>query len=179
MERGFMRIKVLGRKNLKMTSGKLAAQSVHAALNLYKKDPQDHWSCVVLEVSDKKFEEAKEAHPGAYVVHDAGYTEVQAGTQTCLAFYEEDPREQEMKLVEVELLLDKKQKDWHELLSPAAKAEVLANILHRIKDDITLPSSLTKIVNKTMFSCSINLTELTTKDIKNIHKFLNTLKDNQ
>jgi peptidyl-tRNA hydrolase len=97
--RGAMRIKILGRKNLKMTSGKLAAQSVHAALNLYKQNPQDHWSCVVLEVSDKKFEEAKEAHPEAYVVHDAGYTEVQAGTQTCLAFYENDPREQEVIVV--------------------------------------------------------------------------------
>jgi peptidyl-tRNA hydrolase len=87
-----VRIKILSRKNLNMTGGKLAAQAVHAALNLYKRDPQDHWSCVVLEVSDKKFEEAKEAHPEAYVVHDAGYTEVPAGSETCLAFYEDDPR---------------------------------------------------------------------------------------
>jgi len=91
-----MRIKILVRKNLKMTEFKTAAQCVHAALNLYKLFPRDHWSCVVLGVSDKKFEEKRDAlavtaEPG-YVVTDAGYTEVPPGTQTCLAFYEEDPR---------------------------------------------------------------------------------------
>lgn len=90
-----MRIKILARRNLKMTDGKLAAQSVHAALGLHEKDPQSHWSCVVLQVSDAKFEEAKLAHPEAYVVTDAGYTEIPAGSQTCLAFYEEDPRAQD------------------------------------------------------------------------------------
>jgi len=60
---------------------------------LYKKNPQDHWSCVVLDASDKKFEEAKEAHPEGYVVTDAGYTEIPAGSETVLAFYEDDPRE--------------------------------------------------------------------------------------
>ena len=88
-----MRIKILARRNLKMTPGKQAAQSVHAALGLYKQNPQPHWSCVVLEVSDKKFEEAIEAHPGCYVVTDAGYTECPVGSQTCLAFYEDDPRD--------------------------------------------------------------------------------------
>ena len=87
-----MRIKILARRNLKMTPGKLAAQSVHAALGLYKQNPLPHWSCVVLEVSDNKFEEAKVAHPYCYVVTDAGYTEVPAGSQTCMAFYEDDPR---------------------------------------------------------------------------------------
>jgi peptidyl-tRNA hydrolase len=96
-----MRIKILVRKNLKMSDYKTAAQCVHAALNLYKLDPQDHWSCVVLGVSDKKFEEKRDALMAAatgwgatayYVVTDAGYTEVPPGTQTCLAFYEEDPR---------------------------------------------------------------------------------------
>jgi len=65
---------------------------VHAGLGLYKRNPQDHFSCVVLDASDKKFEEAKEAHPDCYVVTDAGFTEVAPGTETCLAFYEEDPR---------------------------------------------------------------------------------------
>ena len=95
-----MRIKILVRKNLKMTELKTAAQCVHAALNLYKLYPQDHWSCVVLGVSDKKFEEAKAAAAVCgpyYVVTDAGYTEVPPGTQTCLAFYEEDPRDGDRK----------------------------------------------------------------------------------
>lgn len=87
-----MRIKILVRKNLKMSSNKTAAQCVHAAIGLYKKDPRDHWSCIVLDVSDKKFEEGKEAHSDCYVVTDAGYTEVPAGSETCLAFYEDDPR---------------------------------------------------------------------------------------
>jgi peptidyl-tRNA hydrolase len=97
-----MRIKILVRKNLKMTEFKTAAQCVHAALNLYKLFPRDHWSCVVLGVSDKKFDEKRDAlmstveqgevSEAFYVVTDAGYTEVPPGTETCLAFYEEDPR---------------------------------------------------------------------------------------
>ena len=88
-----MRIKLIVRKNLHMSENKQSAQCVHAALGLYKKNPQDHWSCVVLDASDKKFEEAKEALPEGYVVTDAGYTEIPAGSETVLAFYEDDPRE--------------------------------------------------------------------------------------
>lgn len=84
------KIKLLVRRNLKMTDNKLAAQCVHAALGLYKKDPQDHWKCVVLDASDKKFEDAQATHSGAYVVTDAGYTEVPAGTQTVMAWWEEE-----------------------------------------------------------------------------------------
>lgn len=84
------RIKLLVRRNLKMSERKVAAQCVHAAIGLYKKDPQDHWSCVVLEASDAKFEQAKEAHPEGYVVTDAGFTEVPAGSQTVMAWYEEE-----------------------------------------------------------------------------------------
>jgi peptidyl-tRNA hydrolase len=87
-----MRIKILIRKNLKMSDKKMAAQCVHAALGLYKQNPQGHWACVVLDASDKKFEEAKVAHPEAYVVTDSGRTEVPPGTQTVLSFYEDDPR---------------------------------------------------------------------------------------
>ena len=89
-----MRIKFIVRKNLKMSDNKRAAQCVHAALGLYKKDPQDHWSCVVLDASDKKFDEAVAAHPDGYMVTDAGYTEVPAGSQTVLAFWEDDPRDE-------------------------------------------------------------------------------------
>lgn len=80
------KIKILFRKNLKMSPGKLAAQSVHAALGL--SSPHPLMSVVVLGVSDAKFEENK---PRAqYLVRDAGYTEVPAGTETCLAFYEDN-----------------------------------------------------------------------------------------
>ncbi len=89
-----MRIKILIRKNLKMTPLKVAAQAVHAALGLSKEAQLDSGvSVVVLGVSDKKFEEAVTANECNYVVHDAGYTEVPAGTQTCVAFLEEDPRD--------------------------------------------------------------------------------------
>jgi peptidyl-tRNA hydrolase len=84
------RIKFLVHKNLKMSERKTQAQIVHATLGLYKKDPRDHWSVVVLEASTKKFYEAVEAHPEGYVVTDAGYTEVPAGSHTVVAWYEEE-----------------------------------------------------------------------------------------
>lgn len=93
------RIKILARKNLKMSSGKLAAQAVHAALaltSLEKLDPLQ--SVVVLEVSDKKFNEKINGEGKLAVVRDAGYTEVEPGTITCLAFLEDDPREAQTAL---------------------------------------------------------------------------------
>jgi len=84
------KIKMLVHKNLNMSERKVAAQCVHAAIGLYRKDPQEHWSVVVLETSTKKFEEAKLAHPEGYAVTDAGYTEVPAGSQTVMAWYEEE-----------------------------------------------------------------------------------------
>ena len=84
------KIKLLIHKNLKMSERKVAAQCVHAALGLYKKDPQEHWSVVALEASTTKFYEAVAAHPEGYVVTDAGYTEVPAGSNTVVAWYEED-----------------------------------------------------------------------------------------
>jgi peptidyl-tRNA hydrolase, PTH2 family len=102
------RVKILVRKNLKMTPGKMAAQCVHAAIGLGVKDPLI--SVVVLEVSDKKFNEKYEdtirklsnylhqigtspiLPEKSYVVKDAGFTELPPGTITCMAFYEEDPR---------------------------------------------------------------------------------------
>lgn len=87
------RIKILARKNLKMSPGKLAAQSVHAALALAVITPLDPMmSVVVLEVNGAPFEKAKEDHGLIAVVRDAGYTEVAPGTETCIAFLEDDPR---------------------------------------------------------------------------------------
>ena len=94
------RVKILARKNLKMSSGKLAAQAVHAALaltSLEKLDPLQ--SVVVLEVSDKKFNEKINGEGKLAVVRDAGYTEVAPGTITCLAFLEDDPREAKTEAV--------------------------------------------------------------------------------
>jgi peptidyl-tRNA hydrolase len=84
------KLMMLVRKNLKMTENKIGAQCAHAALGLYKKDPQEHWKCVVLDASDNKFNQAKLAHPEAYVVTDAGYTQVEAGSETVMAWWEED-----------------------------------------------------------------------------------------
>ena len=77
-----------------MTPGKLAAQSVHAALGLARHaQVNPAIAVVVLEVSDKKFREAVNAHEDNYVVFDAGRTEVPHGAQTCVAFLEEEPHE--------------------------------------------------------------------------------------
>lgn len=87
------RLKILVRKNLKMSPGKVAAQCVHAALGLDKFHGislHPHMSVVVLHVSDKKFEEAKAAHDG-FSIKDAGFTEVAPGTETVFAYIEPDP----------------------------------------------------------------------------------------
>jgi PTH2 family peptidyl-tRNA hydrolase len=96
------RIKLLVRKNLKMSEGKIAAQCVHAALGLNSMLftpgmphlPLDGMESVVcLQVSDKKFNEEKDfIHEDVYIVQDAGYTEIPAGTETVIAFLEDDPR---------------------------------------------------------------------------------------
>lgn len=84
------KIKFLVHKNLRMTERKTQAQMVHAAIGLYKRDPQEHWSVIVLEASTKKFYEAVAAHPEGYVVTDAGLTEVPPGSHTVIAWYEEE-----------------------------------------------------------------------------------------
>lgn len=97
-------IRIIYRKNLKMTPGKLAAQSVHAALGLKTLFPQltAMDSVVVLQASDAKFEQIKLEHKGdtfelgtdnecdCYVVKDKGLTEVLPGTETVLAFFVEE-----------------------------------------------------------------------------------------
>ncbi len=101
-----LRIKILVRKNLKMSEGKVASQAVHAALGLAKLAPQASdpmLSVVTLLISDAKFEEKKaelsqplgpqfDLTAPFYIVKDAGYTEIAPGTETCMAFLENDPR---------------------------------------------------------------------------------------
>ena len=73
-----------------MTPGKLSAQVAHAVKNLGT-TPQD-CSIVVLEASDKKFEEHIKAHPHCYVQIDQGRTEVEPGTRTTVAWIEDAPK---------------------------------------------------------------------------------------
>lgn len=79
-----MKLKIIYRKNLKMSPGKLAAQAVHAATLIGHIDYQ--MNVVVLAVSDKKFKEIVEQEK-AFVVRDAGHTELTPGTETCASFY--------------------------------------------------------------------------------------------
>lgn len=82
-----MKLKIIYRKNLKMTPGKLAAQAVHAATNIGHTDRK--LSVVVLGMSDTKYYETVNNNSVISRVYDAGYTEVDPGTETCAAFYEE------------------------------------------------------------------------------------------
>ena len=82
-----MTFKIYYRRNLKMTSGKLAAQACHAAIGYGV--PKDA-SVVVLSASDAKYYERVADHPhDAYRVVDAGYTELTAGTETCMGYMED------------------------------------------------------------------------------------------
>jgi len=78
-----MQIKVIYRKNLKMSEGKMAAQVAHAVKNLGI-TPKD-CDIIVLKVSDKKFEEYLQKESG-YIQHDKGLTEVEPNTPTAFAW---------------------------------------------------------------------------------------------
>ena len=79
-----MRLRIIYRKNLKMSEGKIAAQAVHASMGLGTKDY--NMNVVVLGVSDKKFNEIVSTED-CFTVHDLGHTEVDKGTITCAAYY--------------------------------------------------------------------------------------------
>lgn len=102
-------IKVYYRKNLKMSVGKVAAQVGHAVHYLAYQLPDyysnnigkqkvtkpEDTSIIVLGVTDKKFNEKifaleKVLNKNApyTVVQDLGKTEVEPGTETCVAWYE-------------------------------------------------------------------------------------------
>jgi hypothetical protein len=82
----FMRVKTLYRKSLKMTDNKMASQVAHAVIGLGVTALD--CTIIVLGVSDTKFNESCFDHD-CYVHTDLGLTEVEEGTQTALAYYEE------------------------------------------------------------------------------------------
>jgi peptidyl-tRNA hydrolase len=98
------RIKILVRKNLKMTPNKIAAQSVHATLALasvMQASPAElmamaNMTTVTLDASNQKFWRAKKELEEngilCYAFEDAGYTEVEKNTVTVMAFLEDDPK---------------------------------------------------------------------------------------
>lgn len=81
-----MKIKVIYRKNLKMSPGKLAAQTIHAAMGLANPRPD---IVVVLGVSCKKFWELVD-EKDCYIHRDLGLTEVEAGEVTAAAWVDRE-----------------------------------------------------------------------------------------
>ncbi|MBI4210470.1 MAG: peptidyl-tRNA hydrolase [Candidatus Diapherotrites archaeon] len=91
---------IVVRSDLKMGKGKIAAQCSHASLDAYEKslrvNPRwvEEWKAtgtakVVLKAGSEKelleiFEKAKKALPTA-LVKDAGRTQLESGTITCIA----------------------------------------------------------------------------------------------
>jgi len=74
-----------------MSPGKLAAQAVHAALALGTMEQLDPMmSVVVLQVNEAPFQAAKIGKQHLATVQDAGLTEVPRGTETVIAFLEEE-----------------------------------------------------------------------------------------
>jgi PTH2 family peptidyl-tRNA hydrolase len=73
-------VRIYLNRNVDMTPGKAAAQAVHAALLAYG---IDHGSVVVLQGSPNKINDMD------VQVHDAGLTEVDAGTLTAGASLED------------------------------------------------------------------------------------------
>lgn len=81
-----MKIKVVYRRNLKMSEPKVAAQVAHAVIGLGVTDQT--CTIVTLPVSDKKFFEFIE-NEDCFVQEDFGYTEIEEGTKTAAARIEE------------------------------------------------------------------------------------------
>ena len=85
------------RNDLKLSKGKIAAQAAHASLEAYKKADRENildWEqtgCkkIVLKVQDEKelleiFGQLKKAKMKPALIKDAGLTEIEPGTTTCL-----------------------------------------------------------------------------------------------
>lgn len=79
------RVKVIYRRNLKMSAGKLASQVAHAVIGLGVTDPL--MNIVVLKASDAAFDECIYSKK-CYVHIDSGLTEVARDEMTCAAWFE-------------------------------------------------------------------------------------------
>ena len=88
---------ILVRKDLKMGKGKIAAQVAHASIGSMKKSDKnivEGWERegskkVVLKIDDIKqlielIKKAKQKNIPYYIVRDAGLTQIEEGTVTCL-----------------------------------------------------------------------------------------------
>ncbi len=88
---------IVVRDDLKLSKGKLAAQAAHASLEAYLKADKDaisSWQAtgvkkVVLKVSDLKelmdiYNKLKSMKFKPALIKDAGHTEIEPGTVTCL-----------------------------------------------------------------------------------------------
>lgn len=73
------------RRNLKMSAPKLAAQVGHVVANLSINQKPER--IVVLQASDAQFEALKQT-PRCYVQVDMGLTEVEAGIETVVGWWE-------------------------------------------------------------------------------------------
>ena len=80
-----MRIKVIYRKNLKMSEGKVASQVAHAVKNLGR--TPINCDIIVLKVSDKKFFDLIKENTCSLQT-DKGLTEVNKGEFTAAAWIE-------------------------------------------------------------------------------------------
>ena len=88
---------IVVRSDLKLSKGKMAAQVAHASLEAYKKAESsdiEEWESsgvkkVVLKAADEKelmevYQKLKEAKFKPSLIKDAGHTEVDPGTITCV-----------------------------------------------------------------------------------------------
>jgi len=93
----FFKQAIVVRTDLKMGKGKIGAQSAHASiLALDKSDERDarEWRAegmkkICLKVASERelievFNQAKRARLPCALVHDAGYTQIEAGTATAV-----------------------------------------------------------------------------------------------
>jgi len=96
---------ILIRKDLNMSTGKIAAQSCHASLSSYKKADKlniKKWDLsgqkkVVLEINSeneilKIYDKVKGAKIPNFLVKDAGLTELEPGTITALGIGPDDEK---------------------------------------------------------------------------------------